>query len=88
MTTAMIWCNADTFKMKMIADVDFNSDASFYFLLLTMMTMMMMMMMMMMRMIHNRDNPSSNEGEKTAAKVLDDGDYSDYSTIEAMCVSW
>ena len=67
--------------MKMIADVDFNSDASFYFLLLT-------MMMMMMTMIHNRDNPSSNEGEKTAAKVLDDGDYSDYSTIEAMCVSW
>ena len=26
--------------------------------------------------------------KKTAAKVLDDGDYSDYSTIEAMCVSW
>ena len=73
--------------MKMIADVDFNSDASFDSLLLTMMTMMMMMRMMMM-MIHNRDNPSSNEGEKTAAKVLDDGDYSDYSTIEAMCVSW
>ena len=83
MTTAMIWRNADTLKMKMIADMDLNSDASFDFLLLT-----MMMIMMMMRMIHNRDNPSSNEGEKTAAKVLDDGDYSDYSTIEAMCVSW
>ena len=70
--------------MKMIADVDFNSDAFFDSLLLTMMTMMMRMMM-----IHKRDNPSSNEGEKkTAAKVLDDGDYSDYSTIEAMCVSW
>ena len=31
MTTAIIWCNADTFKMEMIADVDFNSDASFDF---------------------------------------------------------
>ena len=50
--------------MKMIADVDFNSDASFYFLLLT----MMMMMMMMMMMIHNRDNPSSNEGVKNCCE--------------------
>ena len=64
MTTAMIWCNADTFKMKMIADVDFNSDASFYFLLLT----IMMMRMMMMMMIHNRDNPSSNEGVKNCCE--------------------
>ena len=53
--------------MKMIADVDFNSDASFDSLLLTMMTMMMMMRMMMM-MIHNRDNPSSNEGEKNCCE--------------------
>ena len=74
-------------KMKMIADMDLNSVASFDFLLLTMLMIMMMLMMRMM-MIHNRDDPSSNEGEKTAAKVLDDGDYSDYSTIEAMCVSW
>ena len=66
MTTAMILCNADTFKMKMIADVDFNSDASFDSLLLTMTTIMMMMMMMMM--IHNRDNPSSNEGEKNCCE--------------------
>ena len=48
--------------MKMIADVDFNSDASFYFLLLT------MMMMMMMMMIHKRDNPSSNEGVKNCCE--------------------
>ena len=54
----------DTFKMKMIADVDFNSDASFYFLLLT----IMMMRMMMMMMIHNRDNPSSNEGVKNCCE--------------------
>ena len=48
--------------MKMIADVDFNSDASFDSLLLTMTTIMMMMM------IHNRDNPSSNEGEKNCCE--------------------
>ena len=47
--------------MKMIADVDFNSDASFDSLLLTMTTIMMMM-------IHNRDNPSSNEGEKNCCE--------------------
>ena len=51
--------------MKMIADVDFNSDASFDSLLLTMTTIMMMMMMMM---IHNRDNPSSNEGVKNCCE--------------------